>query len=78
MFCFAMSRQLSVVGEAASKVSKDLTRSYPEIPWADIVAFRNILIHEYFGIDWVTVWDTSVEQAPTLRRQIAAILESLD
>jgi uncharacterized protein with HEPN domain len=47
----AVVQKLGVIGEAAARVSADLTSRHPEVPWPQIVAFRNILIHAYFGID---------------------------
>jgi uncharacterized protein with HEPN domain len=46
------------------------------VPWPQIVAFRNILIHAYFGIDWEVVWLAATDRCPVLRRQIAGILEA--
>jgi uncharacterized protein with HEPN domain len=48
----AVVQKLSIIGEAAARVSKTVTHRYPQIPWPQIVAFRNILVHAYFGIDW--------------------------
>jgi uncharacterized protein with HEPN domain len=48
----AVLQKLAIIGEAASRVSKDLRSRYDEVPWARIVAFRNILVHAYFGVDW--------------------------
>ncbi len=52
----AVMQKLGVIGEAAARVSADLTSRHPEVPWPRLVAFRNILIHAYFGIDWDVVW----------------------
>jgi uncharacterized protein with HEPN domain len=48
----AVVQKLTIIGEAAARISDELTGQYPQIPWPQIVAFRNILIHAYFGIDW--------------------------
>ena len=48
----AVLQKLTVIGEAASKLPKEFTKCFPEIPWADIVSFRNIAVHEYFAIRW--------------------------
>jgi len=71
----AVAQKLAVIGEAAGRVSDDLTTRHPEIPWPQIVAFRNILVHAYFGIDWDVVWRAALNRCPLLRKQIAAILE---
>lgn len=70
----AVVQKLGVIGEAAARVSEDLTSRHPEVPWHQIVAFRNILIHAYFGIDWEVVWRAATNRCPVLREQIAAIL----
>lgn len=70
----AVVQKLGVIGEAAARVSADLTSRHPEVPWPQIVAFRNILIHAYFGIDWDVVWRAATNRCPVLRRQIGDIL----
>ena len=70
----AVVQKLAIIGEAAARISDDLTGRYPQIPWPQIVAFRNILIHAYFGIDWNEVWKASKVDCPALRGQVADIL----
>ena len=53
---------------------QDLTNRYPEVPWPQIVSFRNILVHAYFGIDWDLVWRSAINRCPVLRAQVASIL----
>ena len=70
----AVLQKLSVIGEAASKLPKEFTQRFPEIPWIDIIGFRNIAVHEYFAVRWDIVWVAASEEAPTLRNQIEKIL----
>ena len=70
----AVVQKLAIIGEAAARVSGELTGRYPTIPWPQIVAFRNILIHAYFGIDWKEVWKAAQIDCPALRGQVAGIL----
>ncbi|MDP8991266.1 MAG: DUF86 domain-containing protein [Acidobacteriota bacterium] len=70
----AVVHKLSVIGEAAARLSEELKDRYPEVQWAQIVGFRNILIHAYFGIDWDVVWEAARQGCPLLREQIARIL----
>lgn len=63
----AVVQKLGVIREAAARVSEDLTARHPEAPWPQIVAFRNILIHAYFGIDWEVVWLAATDRRPALR-----------
>ncbi len=70
----AVVQKLGVIGEAAAHVSEELATRHPEVPWPQIVAFRNILVHAYFGIDWAVVWRAAKNRCPVLRVQVAAIL----
>jgi uncharacterized protein with HEPN domain len=74
LFRSAIAQKLIVIGEAAARVGKDLCARHPEVPWRRVVDFRNILVHEYFGIDWVIVQHAAVREAPALREQIANVL----
>jgi uncharacterized protein with HEPN domain len=68
---------IQLIGEAAAQLGKAFHESYPEIPWAQIVAMRNVLVHEYFGVDLQEVWRTVERDLPTLKRQIEAIQKRL-
>jgi uncharacterized protein with HEPN domain len=51
----AVVHQLTVIGEAVARLPQDLRDRHPNIPWADVKGFRNIVVHNYFGIDWPEV-----------------------
>ncbi len=70
----AVSQKFMVIGEAASKVSKELRGRYPEIDWKGLISFRNVLIHFYFGLDLEIVWDTTQNRLSKLKTEIAKIL----
>lgn len=70
----AILQKLTLIGEASSRLSSDFRKRHPEIEWPDIIAFRNIAVHQYFGVKWEVVWDTAVQSVPILRSQITAIL----
>jgi uncharacterized protein with HEPN domain len=70
----AVVQKLAIIGEAAARASDELTGRFPQILWPQIVAFRNILIHAYFGIDWNEVWKSARVDCPALRREVAHIL----
>lgn len=70
----AVAQKLALIGEAAARISEELKKSNPEVPWAQITAFRNILVHAYFGVDWDIVWRAAQNRCPILREQIAGIL----
>jgi uncharacterized protein with HEPN domain len=68
-------QHLQIIGEAASRISDEMQSARPEIAWANIVAMRNIIVHEYFGIDHDEVWSTVEFDLPVLKQQVKAILE---
>ncbi|MEK7404872.1 MAG: HepT-like ribonuclease domain-containing protein [Acidobacteriota bacterium] len=70
----AVVGKLTIIGEAAARVTEELRARHPEVPWSMVVAFRNILVHAYFGIDWSIVWLAAGKQCPELSKQMAAIL----
>jgi uncharacterized protein with HEPN domain len=67
-------RNLEVIGEAVKNLPPELKRRHPEIPWRSITALRNILIHEYFGVDIEIVWRVVQRRIPTLKRHVEAML----
>jgi len=71
---YAVAQRLAVVGEAAARISPELRKGYECVPWVAIIGFRNMLIHEYFGIHWPVVWFTATQQAPELYRQVCDIV----
>jgi len=69
---------LQTVGEAASKLDPDFRQHHSTIPWARIIAMRNILVHAYFSVDLDEVWTTAEQDIPMLRNQILVILDELN
>jgi len=70
----AVLRNLEIIGEAVRNLSADLRRRHPEVPWRSITALRNVLIHEYFGVDLEIVWRLVTRRLPTLKRHVEALL----
>jgi len=70
----AILQKLIIIGEAVAHLPDEFHQQHKEIPWIDIVGFRNIAVHEYFVIDWNIVWTTSTQDVPILRQQIAELL----
>ena len=68
---------LQIIGEAAARLSKQLRDRHPGIPWPDIVNLRNILVHQYFGIDLDEIWDTLTSDLAKLQTDINTILQEL-
>lgn len=71
----AIIKRLEVIGEAVKNIPADIKKKYPKIPWGDMAGMRDVLIHEYFGINIKRVWDTAKNDVPKLKKQIIEILE---
>ncbi len=63
----AVVRELEIIGEAANNLSDEFKNGYPKIPFRDMIDMRNILTHEYFGVNTKIVWDTCKEDLPNLK-----------
>ncbi|MHB1686997.1 MAG: HepT-like ribonuclease domain-containing protein [Ignavibacteriaceae bacterium] len=72
-----MVYHLQVIGEAASKITHEIQNKNSHIPWSQIVGLRNIIVHEYFGIDLEEIWNTVIIDIPKLKIQVLKIIEEL-
>lgn len=68
---------VQIIGEAAAKLSEGFRVAHPDVPWAEIVGMRNVLVHEYFGVDVEEIWNTVQHDIPALKPKLAAILAEL-
>ena len=64
---------LQVIGEAMRGISQSMKDRYPNVPWAQIIALRNILVHEYFGLDMHQVWMVTRKELPVLEVRLRLI-----
>jgi uncharacterized protein with HEPN domain len=62
----ATMRNIELIGEAARSIPEETRQRYPHVPWVRIVATRNIIIHQYFGIDHDIIWDVIQTKVPEL------------
>lgn len=75
MFQVWVVRNLQIIGEAASRISKETQMLYPQIPWKKVFGMRHILVHGYFEIDLEIVWSVIQNDLPDLEVQIKETLE---
>jgi uncharacterized protein with HEPN domain len=74
----AVVKSIEIFGEAANKVSRELRSRSPEIPWADIIAMRNRLIHSYFDVNLDIVWQTVTKELPPVVTRLQELLARSD
>ena len=73
----AVLKNLEVIGEAAKRLPTEVKDSHPEIAWRDIAGLRDIIVHEYFGLDLDIVWDVVDKRVPALLVQLRNLRDSL-
>ena len=74
---FATIKQLEIIGEASNAITRELKSKHPDVPWKSIVGFRNISIHEYFGVSLELAWQIASKDLPVLKIQVENILTTL-
>ena len=70
----AVIRQLEVIGEATKRLSPKLRSDQPDIPWRRIAGMRDVLIHDYMGVDLAAVWEVTQRELPGLKGRVENIL----
>ncbi len=73
---FASIKQLEIIGEASKHLSEETKLLVPEVAWPEIIAMRNVFVHEYFGIDNLLLWEIIQTEIPIFKSQISNLLKS--
>ena len=73
----AVIRRLEIIGEATKNLSSELKTNNPDVPWRRIAGLRDILIHNYMGVDLNAVWDVIQKDIPALKKQVLEISSKL-
>jgi uncharacterized protein with HEPN domain len=77
MLYSAVIREFEIIGEAVAKLPEDLKSEHSHIVWQDIKDFRNLLVHEYFGVDHEIVWNVITNDLPHLYQVMKQIDKDL-
>ncbi len=70
-------RNLQTLGQSVAKLSEDFKSGHPEVDWKSIIGLRNVLVHDYLGINMTRVWEIVERDLPDLKQRLAAIRASL-
>ncbi|MDQ2808966.1 MAG: DUF86 domain-containing protein [Chloroflexota bacterium] len=73
----AVLRNLQILSESTQRLSPALKAAHPDVDWRRIAGFRNILVHDYLGINHLRVWDVIEQNLPDLQGKITMILQQL-
>jgi uncharacterized protein with HEPN domain len=74
----AVIRKFGIIGEACNKISLETQEKYPTIPWRQIISMRNKIIHNYFGVDLITIWDTIKINLPEFKVIMTKLLQEIE
>ncbi|MFO7898914.1 MAG: DUF86 domain-containing protein [Planctomycetota bacterium] len=72
----ACTRSIEIIGKAAKQLPAAFREDHPDVDWRGMAGMPDIVIHEYFGVNFRIVWDVATREAPVLRDRIKAILDA--
>ncbi|MBE6330909.1 MAG: DUF86 domain-containing protein [Bacteroidales bacterium] len=78
MMYYAVVKNIEIMGEAANMLTQEFIAGHPETPWKQVRGMRNYIVHEYFQVDDIVVWDVVSNNLSELRRQIEKYLTETD
>jgi len=73
----AVIRNFEIIGEAAKHIPPHIKTKYPNIPWKKMIGMRNLISHEYFGVDYEMIWEIIKKQLPANKEDLILILNTI-
>lgn len=74
LWYYVVVKNIEIIGEAANMVTSDFQDAHPDTPWKKIKGMRNYIIHEYFQVDDIVVWEVATKDLPALQEQVTDYL----
>lgn len=71
-------RRIEIIGEAVKNLTNSFKKDHPDIPWNEIGGMRDILIHQYFGVDLNLTWEIAMKDIPELKTKLSKIMKNMD
>ncbi|MBM4047973.1 MAG: DUF86 domain-containing protein [Planctomycetes bacterium] len=73
----AVLRNLQTMAESTQRLSSELKTAHPRVPWRDIAGFRNVLVHDYLGLNIIRVWEIVERDLPGLKQSMQTIMREM-
>ena len=74
---YAVTRALSIIGEAVKKVPNSIREKYPQLPWKEMAGMRDVLVHDYYGTDTEVLWQTVKKDVPMIHKELKKIISDV-
>ncbi len=74
----AVVRNFEIIGEASKNISPSIQNAYPDIPWKEMKGMRDVLVHEYFGVEVKILWHAAKKNLPPLKKQLQSLLVDIN
>lgn len=78
MMYYAVVKNIEIIGEAANMLTSEYQSTHPDTPWKKVKGMRNYIVHEYFQVDDIVVWDVVTNSLPELREQVTRYISETD
>ncbi|MFQ5629926.1 MAG: DUF86 domain-containing protein [bacterium] len=69
----AVVRNLEIIGEASKNIPEDIKKKYPDVEWRKIIGLRNIVVHDYFGVDYEIIWEIITNELTPFKKKLTNI-----